>query len=44
MESYVRKRYLCHAVKPGMKSDLVRVLKCEVGVTHLNHVESVSFE
>ncbi len=33
-----------HAVKQGMKSDLVRDLKCEVGTAHLNHVESVSFE
>ncbi len=44
MKSYVWKRHLSHAVKQGMKSDLVRDLKCEVGTAHLNHVESVSFE
>ncbi len=43
-KSYVWKRQLSHAVEQGMKSDLVRDLKCEVGTAHLNHVESVSFE
>ncbi len=35
---------LSHAVKWGMKSDLVRDLKCEIGTAHLNHAESVSLE
>ncbi len=35
---------LSHAVKQGMKSDLVHDLKYEVGTAHLIHVESVSFE
>ncbi len=43
MKSYVWQQHLSHAVKQGMKSDLVHDLKCEVCKAHLNHVESVSF-